>query len=161
MIINDIEIKSLRQQQAILNRQEYRSEITSEEFEEKIKPVEEKIRICNERIIKDIQLKQKERFAEIDKNKEEVKTERKKYTVKLGRKSKEGSFATAIEKVLKMPEIKSLDEAVKKANEIKPGRSYEKTETQMKTIIRLVKSGGQARWKLFNWNEEEFLLTPK
>ncbi len=160
MIISDIELNSLRQQQGILNTKEFLGEITYNEFEKRILPIEEKIKVRTKEILKVINQKQKERFKEIEVNQKET-LERKKYTTKIERKPKEGSYASIIEQVLLMPGINNLDKAIKKANELKPGRDYDRTKAQIRAIIQDIEKGQKARWLNYTWNEKEFVLTKK
>jgi Ni/Co efflux regulator RcnB len=78
---------------------------------------------------------------------------------KIGRKPVKESYATYIEKALKLKTVKSLDEVVEKVNEWKPGKDLPALKRMAKVIINEVKKQKQPRWKGYKWDESEFLLT--
>jgi len=98
----------------------------------------------------------KEQTIEVNKKMEdEIKPEK----AKRGRKPKEGSYASYIEKALSMKTIKTLEEAAARVNEWKPGKTIDVVKRQIRAIINQVKLQKQPRWMGYKWNEEEYLLT--
>jgi len=80
---------------------------------------------------------------------------------KKGKQPDKNSYTMLIIKALSMKSIKTIDTAVAKVEELRPGRDKTKIATQMKTIINLVKKQKEDRWKKYDWDEEKFLLILK
>ena len=154
MLINE-EINKLRKEQAELIRQADCNEIDNETFAVRHIEIKDKIEEKTRQLLE--QDKQEKIKLEVEQKMEE---KNKPEVPKVGRKPREGSYATVIAEVLCMKSIKNLDAAVAKIDEKKPGRDKLKNANQVRAIIREAKKG-KGRWAAYTWDEENFLLTPK
>ena len=157
MVVNDKELHDLNYQKHELIRDFDKGYISEEKYRERLTKLEttinEKVRMLVEST-KEKKLEEEKLKMEDEKTSVEVEVKPK------GRKVSDNSYASVIGKVLQMKDVSSVDEAVDKVDELKPGREKKKNVTQIKTVIRLTKAG-KGRWAAFNWNDEKFLLTAK
>lgn len=158
MIVNDKELADLNYKKHELLRDRDKKYITKEDFIQRFKvlndTINEKVRLLIESTAKKEKQIEEERLKMEDEQPVQVEVKPK------GRKVSGNSYASVIGKVLEMKNISTLDEAVAKVDELKPGREKSKNVTQIKTVIRLAKAG-IGRWAEYTWNEETFLLVPK
>ena len=134
-----------------------RNEIDETTYKKELEDIEGQIGVQREAVLAERDKIQKKLEAkEMDKEeKPEIETK------KIGRKERKNSYTMLIIEALKMKSIKSVDAAVDKVLEQKPGRDRTKVKTQLRTIIGLVKKQKPARWTKYSWDEEAFLLTEK
>lgn len=156
--VTNEELNQLQRKKHALIWQFDKKEISEEEYNERIKPIEDEIKIKlrmildeNDNEIRKTEVHKEETTMEQEKVKEKPKE----------KKEKTPSYTTLIIKALMMKSLKTIDECVDKVLEWKPGRDRNNTKTQMKTIIYLVKKQKGKRWEKYDWNDEAFLLTEK
>jgi hypothetical protein len=161
----------------ILNREKHelirkyeKHELSQKEFKSKYDEVENKIQEENknfisgfytDRSVVENKLKHTESNKMVEENKvekeakvEKVKTEK----VKTCRKPMKESYASFIEKGLKMKSLKTIDSVAEKVVEWKPGKDVSGIKRLTKVIIGEIKKQEQPRWKGYTWDAESFLL---
>jgi len=129
-------------------------------FNERLEKLEKEIRIeVNKEIVemnKEKPIITKEE-PEMAKEEKEVKEE----GAKRGKKEQANSYASIAAKVLMMKSIKTMDDAVAKVDELKPGMDKAKIKSRINAVISEVKKQKQTRWKKYTWDKENFLLVEK
>lgn len=157
------EVNALHQQRHILMRTFERKEITEDEFNSQIIILEEKIReintgtysLLNDKLRKqdeEMKIRRIEKMAEEKVKKEKTATERK------ARGPKKDSYASVILEVLQLKSVKTMDVAVDKVLEKKPGRDKAKVKSQMAVMINEVKKGKKPA---YTWDADNFQLNVK
>ena len=159
-LTDEVATKLNREKQELLRKHD-RHEISDDEFQPLYDELDRKIRERNKLVIDNyIQHRRKVESEQLKKHKEKTKmsdetTEEK---VKIGRKPVKESYATYIEKALKMKTVKTMEEVVAKVTEWKPGKDPSALTRMAKVIINEVKKQKQPRWKGYTWSDETFLL---
>ncbi len=138
-----------------------KNEVDEETYNKEYTELQEQVNTKTQELLDNNEAEEK---ANAEKYKEEVNkmTDEKKADEpkKIGRKPSETSTATLILKALSAKDVKDADAAVAHVCENKSDLDQAKVKTQVKTIIREAKAG-KGRWKNYNWDEEQFLLTEK
>ena len=155
--ITNNELNELTKEKHDLARRAERKEMSEEEYEKRYKELETRI---NEKVKMLLDSEYKKNKVEEINMAENEKVEPKVEDKKIGRKANPDSYGSIIAKVLAMKTIKTVDAAVDKVDELKPGRDKAKIKNQVKVIIRLVKQQ-KARWANYTWDEAGFQLNEK
>ena len=155
--ITNNELNELTKEKHDLARRAERKEMSEEEYEKRYKELETRI---NEKVKMLLDSEYKKNKVEEINMAENEKVEPKVEDNKIGRKANPNSYGSIIAKVLAMKTIKTVDAAVDKVDELKPGRDKAKIKNQVKVIIRLVKQQ-KARWANYTWDEAGFQLNEK
>ena len=136
--------------------------IEEKDFNERLEKLEKEIRVeIDNEIIemnkeKPITTKEEPKMA-----KEEKEVKKEENTKKRGKKEQADSYASIAAKVLLMKSIKTMDDAVAKVDELKPGMDKAKIKNRLNAVIYAVKKQKQERWKKYTWDKENFLLVEK
>lgn len=153
MILNDSSLKFLIGKK--------REMIKNEDDKKKIEKIDMQIRAMTESFIE----KEKEQFKKngelIKMKQEKVEEKVKALAEKPGKKVQPDSYTMLIVKALSMKSVNTLDKVIDKINDWKPGRDIKKLQTQIKSVIRMVKQQSTIRWQKYDWNEDKYLLTEK
>ena len=154
-MIKDELVDKLIERKRLILRTYDRGNFTEEEYVKQLSEIEEAIRERNKELMTKAEVERDKELAE-EKIVKQVEEEKKKDS--RGRTPKGDSYASCIEKVLCMEEVKSIDDVFNKLKELKPGKTKAAIERMTKNIIREVIRQQQPRWRGYKWNEEEFLL---
>jgi len=155
MVLADKIMNELQKQKQVLLRKVDKKEITAEVFYIEYNKLKEKISKRNQEIISQY-YKDRKKEEKHEVKKEKVRKKRR--NRKSGRKPRKNSYASNIEKALKMKTVKSFKDVYAKVNKWKPGKDFSAIKRMTKVIIREVEKQNQPRWKGYKWDEEEFLL---
>lgn len=158
-------IKELRIKQRDIIIKEDRREISTEDYEKQIEPVEKDIREVNDELLKILYKENQERWVEPNKAQEKVDKQLKKIKeaqgIKQGRKRESTSWLSLVIKALMMKETKNIDDVVKMVNKWRPGRERDKTEHQIKVTIYRVKKQYPGPYQEYVWDEEKYQMESK
>jgi len=153
MIVDDQDIKVF-----VKKKQEM---IKNEASKIEIDKIDTQIREMTKSIIE----RENENFKKIEeiKKMEEKKIEEKveQMKEKPGKKVQANSNTMLIVKALKMKSLNNMDKVAKKVVEWKPECIEKKLQSQIKSIIKFVKTKKSDRWKKYTWDEEQYFLTEK
>lgn len=158
--VKDEKIQSLSLEQQNLMRQidklgsKPEKDSSFNDLNKRLENVKEALKVRRYEIIEELKCKIEE---EENKMPEEPKVEE----TKIGRKTKEGTLAAAIEKTLLLKSVSNIDAAVTKVVELMPNKEPAKVKSQIKNIIRAVVKGQQKRWQKYTWDKESFSLVEK
>jgi hypothetical protein len=172
-IVNVI-LSDLQRQKHALIRQLDRKEISEEEYDKLMNPLNEKIEGEIKKILnKDNQIttsiltslviepEQNQAIQPENKINEEESNMAEEKEVK---KEKGDSYTQLIMKALMMKSLKTIEAVADKVLEWKPGRDIKNVKSQIHSIVGLVKKQDpkQAkRWLNYEWKEDEYLLVQK
>lgn len=137
-----------------------RKNITEDIFNKQCEELNKKMRIERNFLIEeDKKSEERSKMAE-EISKEEKPVEKTEKVKVVGKKPLKNSNATLIGKALMMKSVKKIEAVADKVIEWKPEADRKKIVTLTKVIINEVKKG-KGRWKIYNWDEENFMLITK
>ncbi len=131
-----------------------KKEVSKEEYEFEENNLRKQSKIETQKILQQERKKSKEENIKMVEEKSNVEEK------KIGKKVQKNSIASAVGEVLAMKDVKNIDEAAAKVLELRPGKKEKNVKALIKTIIRET-NAGKGRWKNYNWNEDNYLLTEK
>lgn len=155
--VSNQELNLLQQERHRLIREFDKKFITVEEYNVKLKDVEQRINEKTRLLLED---ENKKRIEEEKMAEEQNVNVKKEIKQKEKGKVKAESCASFIVKTLGLKSVKDVTTAVDKVMAAFPNRDRKKVEVQVKSIIRMTKQQKKP-WNKYTWDDANFQLTEK